>query len=116
MDFVKAANLDEFSDKNHKVIKLVGRLVGIIKRDDGSFFGIEVSCKHQGADLLTDYRGGMVAICPRHQWQYDLESGECLNHDSLPLRRYLTKIEGSDILVSLLPVEDEASSDYEPLF
>jgi nitrite reductase/ring-hydroxylating ferredoxin subunit len=104
MDCVKVADKQGFSDKTHIVVKLMGRLVGIIKRKDGSFFAVEASCKHQGADLLTDFRGGTVAICPRHQWEYDLESGLCLNHDSLPLKRYHLKIEGDDILVSLLPV------------
>ena len=113
MDFVKAGTRDEFNEKTHKVIKLVGRPVGIIKREDGSFFGVEASCKHQGADLLTDYRGGRTAVCPRHKWQYDLETGKCLNHDSLPLKKYEVKIEGDNILVSLQPLEAEPSNDFD---
>jgi nitrite reductase/ring-hydroxylating ferredoxin subunit len=103
MDFVKVSSRQEFSDKTHIVVKLMGRLVGIIKREDGSFFAVEASCKHQGADLLTDYRGGDIAVCPRHQWEYNLESGQCINHNSLPLKRYGLKVEGDDILVTLLP-------------
>ena len=113
MDFVKAATLDEFADLSHKVIKLIGRPVGIIKREDGTFFGVEASCKHQGADLLTDYRGGTIAVCPRHKWKYDLESGRCLNHDSLPLKKYQVKIEGNDILVSMLPVPEDQPADID---
>ena len=89
----------------------MGRLVGIIKREDGSFFAVEASCKHQGADLLTDFEGGQVAICPRHKWEYDLESGQCLNHKSLPLKRYQLKMEGENILVSLLPQSSDASDE-----
>jgi len=113
MDFVKGATLEEFADSSHKVVKLLGRPVGIIKRDNGTFFGIEASCKHQGADLLADYRGGRVAVCPRHKWEYDLESGECLNHDSLPLRKYEVRVEGGNVLVSLHPIEDEPPVDYD---
>ena len=107
MDFVKVSTIQEFDGKTHKVIKLMGRPVGIIRREDGSFFAVEASCKHQGADLLADYRGGETAICPRHQWEYHLESGCCMNHDSLPLKRYTIKMEGDDILVSLLPTPRE---------
>jgi nitrite reductase/ring-hydroxylating ferredoxin subunit len=110
MDYVKVATQGEFANATHKVVRLVGRLVGLIKREDGSFFAVEASCKHQGADLLSDYRGGRVATCPRHQWQYDLETGQCLNHDSLPLRRYGVRLDGDDILVTLLPVEDDIGS------
>lgn len=106
MDYVKVATLQELAGRSHKVVKLMGRLVGIIKREDGSLFAVEASCKHQGADLLSDYRGGGVAVCSRHQWEYDLESGRCLNHDSLPLKKYGLKIEGNDILVTLLPTSD----------
>lgn len=116
MDFVKVATLEEFEIRTHKVVKLLGRPVGIIKREDGTYFAIEASCKHQGADLLADYRGGRTAVCPRHQWEYDLETGACLNHDSLPLKKYQLRIEGGDILVSMLPVQEEqAEIDYDRL-
>lgn len=117
MDYVKAATLEEFANISHKVIKLIGRPVGIIKRDDGTFFGVEASCKHQGADLLADYRGGGVAVCPRHQWEYDLETGKCLNHDSLPLKQYRVKVEGNQVLVSMLPVSrgQPVDIDYDRL-
>jgi nitrite reductase/ring-hydroxylating ferredoxin subunit len=116
MDFVKAATLEEFENLTHKVIQLIGRPVGIIKREDGTYFAIEASCKHQGADLLGDYRGGRIAVCPRHQWKYDLETGTCINHASLPLKKYQLIIEGGDILVSLLPVQEKpADIDFDRL-
>ena len=113
MDFVKAATLEEFADISHKVIKLIGRPVGIIKKEDGTFFGVEASCKHQGADLLADYRGGSVAVCPRHNWVYNLETVKCLNNDSLPLKKYQVKIEGNDVLVSMMPIQDDQPMDID---
>ncbi len=104
MDYVKAAEIVEFKDKNHKTVKLLGRLVGIIKRKDGSFFAVEASCKHQGADLLGEYTEGTIACCPRHKWKNDLESGECLTNDSPPLKKYGLKLDGEKILVTLLPL------------
>jgi len=112
MDYVKVAKTTDFSDTRHKIVKLLGRLVGIIKRDDGSFFAVEASCKHQGADLLVGYSGGTVVSCHRHQWKYNLETGECLNRKSLPLRRYDLKIENNQILVSLVPISSEESVDF----
>ncbi len=107
MDFVKAAHINDFKDKNHKTVKLLGRLVGIIKRSDGSFFAIEASCKHQGADLLGEYENGPIACCPRHKWKYDLESGECLTNDSPPLKKYGLRQDGETILVTLLPLPND---------
>jgi nitrite reductase/ring-hydroxylating ferredoxin subunit len=107
MDYVKVGTVKEFKNRSHKTVKLLGRLVGVIKRDDGSFFAIEAACKHQGADLLGEYDGGEIACCPRHQWKYDLKSGKCLTNDSPPLKKYGLKIDGETVLVTLLPLPKE---------
>ena len=104
MDYVKAAEKQEFVGKNHKTVKLLGRLVGIIKRADGSFFAVEAGCKHQGADLLGEYKGGTIACCPRHGWKYNLQTGKCLTNDSPPLKKYGLKCAGETILVTMLPL------------
>ena len=106
-DYVKVANVAEFKDRTHKTVKLVGRLVGIIKRDDGSYFAREANCKHQGADLLAEYSGGTIVCCPRHQWKYDLESGRCLTNDSPPLKEYGLRLQGDAIFVSMLPLSSD---------
>ena len=107
MEYVKIANVNEFIGSHSKTVRLLGRAVGIIKKEDGTFFAIEASCKHQGADLLAEYNGGSIVTCPRHQWQYDLENGHCLTNDSPVLRRYGLKREGNNIMISLTPLEEE---------
>ncbi|SHO45611.1 Rieske (2Fe-2S) protein [Desulfopila aestuarii] len=106
MDYVKIARVADFATTRIKSYTLLGKKVAILQLEDGSFLAIEASCKHQGADLTTGELRGTVATCPRHQWMYDLASGECLNHDSLPLRKYGLRVEGETILVSLRPIEE----------
>ncbi len=105
MDFIKVAVIGDFQSKSLKSLSILGKRVGIFKRDDGSFYAIETGCKHQNADLLTGKVKSGVATCPRHGWEYDLETGECKNHDSPRLRQYAVKIEGNDIKISLTPVD-----------
>ncbi len=105
MEFIKVAVLGDFAVKGIKSLSILGKKVGIIKRDDGSFYAIETGCKHQGADLLKGKIASGTATCPRHDWQYDLETGECINHESPKLRKYAVKIEGNDIKISLTPIE-----------
>jgi len=105
MEYVKIARKRDFRINKVRSYSLLGRRVAVIQRSDGSFHAIEAACKHQGADLTTGEMHGNVIICPRHQWMYDLESGECLNHDSPPLRKYGVLVEDDSILVSLQPVE-----------
>jgi len=103
MDFVKIATVKDFTHKSIISFSILGKRVGLLKRDDGSFHAIEVGCKHQGADLTKGEIIGMTATCPRHQWQYDLETGKCLTNSSPDLRKYAVRREGENILVSLLP-------------
>ncbi len=106
MDFIKIGKINDFTDKHIKSYTIMGKKVGIVRQDDGEFFAIEVGCKHQNADLTEGKLEGLVATCPRHQWKYDLTTGECLNHQSTPLRRYALRFEGDNILISLFPVEE----------
>jgi nitrite reductase/ring-hydroxylating ferredoxin subunit len=107
MDYIRLANTEDFEQTKIKSYKIMGKNIAIIQRKNGTFYAIEASCKHQGADLTTGEIKNNIATCPRHQWQYDLETGECLNHESLPLRKHDLRIEEGQLLVSLFPVEEE---------
>ena len=102
--FVKVASTADFAHTRMKSVTLLVKKVGIFKRPDGSYFALEMVCKHQAADLTRGQLDGDKVTCPRHGWQYDLNTGRCLNNDSLPLRRHALRLEGDDILVSLSPV------------
>lgn len=105
MNFVRIATVNDFEKKNIKSFSIFGKRIAIIRRQDLSFYGIEVNCKHQGADLTAGPLEGLVATCPEHQWKYDLETGKCLNHDSPDLKKYAVRLQGDDILISYLPLE-----------
>lgn len=105
-DFIKIAKTSDFDKKSIRSYSIFGKKIGIIKRKDGSFYAIDVACKHQGADLTAGTIENNIATCHRHQWQYNLITGECLNHDSPPLRRYSLVIEGDTIKVRLTNDDD----------
>ena len=104
MQFTKVGKVTDFEIIKIKSYSMLGRKVGVIKRSDGSFYAIEVGCKHQGADLTNGTIINGIATCPRHGWQYDLETGECLNENSSNLRKHELKIEDGMIWVSLHPM------------
>jgi nitrite reductase/ring-hydroxylating ferredoxin subunit len=100
-EYIKIAKVSDFTNVTIRSYSIIGKKIGVIKRSDGTFYAIDVACKHQGADITKGPIVNNVATCPRHQWQYDLETGKCLNHDSPDLRRYPLKIDNDSILVSL---------------
>lgn len=107
MDYIKIAKINDFRDKDIKSYTIMGKKIGIVRKNSDDFFAIEVGCKHQNADLTKGAVDGLVVTCPRHGWQYDLETGHCLNHESSKLRRHELKIEDGLIYISLLPIEDD---------
>ncbi|RTZ95750.1 MAG: non-heme iron oxygenase ferredoxin subunit [Deltaproteobacteria bacterium] len=106
MDYLKLATIDELTKRKVKSLSILGRKIGIFKRDNDRFFAVETGCKHQGADLTTGKIENNVATCPRHGWKYDLLTGRCLNHASPRLRKFDVKIIGKEIHVSLQPVNE----------
>jgi len=113
MQFVKIAKRSDFQNKRFKRVTLLARKLAIFKDGDGAFYGIEIACKHQNWDLTTGRIDGDIATCPRHQWKYNIRTGECLTHDSHRLRRYAVRVEGDDIFISLTPQEPETTDSWE---
>ena len=105
-EYITVAKIIDFKNVSIRSYCFLGKKIGIIKRQDGSFQAIEIACKHQGADLTAGKIENYIATCHRHQWQYNLLTGECLNHDSPPLRRYPLIIEQGIIKIALVPLDD----------
>lgn len=103
LQLIKAATLSELKQNREKTISVLGKRVAIFLEPGGRLRAIEVTCKHHGADLTTGKRHGSVVTCPRHGWQYDLVTGECLKGNSPPLRPHAVELRGEDVWVSLFP-------------
>jgi 3-phenylpropionate/trans-cinnamate dioxygenase ferredoxin subunit len=104
--YVKIATIAEFEAVRFKKVRLLARNVAIFRDSDGTFFATEISCKHQNWDLTTGRFEGDIVTCPRHGWVYNIRTGDCLTHESTRLRRYGLQIDGDDIYITLLPLEE----------
>ena len=104
MKYVKIAKVSDFETNRFRVFSILAKKVRIFRGDDGELFATELVCKHQNWDLSTGRIDDNLCTCPRHGWQYDLRTGECLNHDSAPLRRYGLKCDGDNLYITLRPL------------
>jgi len=105
VEFIKVATLQSLENKESLSLSILGKKIGIFKNSDGTLLVTETGCKHQGADITQGKREGDIYTCPRHGWRYDIRSGECLNHQSVRLRKYDYIIEGDAIKIALTPRE-----------
>jgi nitrite reductase/ring-hydroxylating ferredoxin subunit len=101
MQYIKAARADELGQRPAKAVRILLRYVALWKTPDGQVHALDVSCGHQGANLLAGHRQGDVVTCPRHQWRYSLKTGECLEGCDVPLKRYPVKVEGDYVYIGI---------------
>jgi nitrite reductase/ring-hydroxylating ferredoxin subunit len=105
--FVKVGAVEDLAAVKYKKLRLMARHVAVFPDGEGGFFATEISCKHQNWDLTTGEFKGDEVTCPRHHWRYNIRTGECLNHDSTPLRRHAVKVEDGIVYISLMPVNTD---------
>ena len=102
------ATVDEISPGQRKIVKVVGREIGIFNLD-GEFFAIGNRCPHEGASLCRGRivglvessepgsyhfsRKGELLRCPWHGWEFDIRTGKSLCDPSR------TKVRSFDISV-----------------
>ena len=49
-------------------------------------------CPHQTTDIPHLALEGTTLTCPKHQWVFDLKSGDCVQIGNTPLRRWPAKV------------------------
>jgi nitrite reductase/ring-hydroxylating ferredoxin subunit/alkylhydroperoxidase/carboxymuconolactone decarboxylase family protein YurZ len=49
-------------------------------------------CPHESTDIPQLALKGHTLTCPKHQWAFDVRSGECIKNGSSPLRRWESKV------------------------
>lgn len=69
--------------------------------DPDRFVVTQNSCPHAGGNLAAGELRGSVVTCPWHQWEFDLDSGQCTLSDSVRLHRYDTRVDDGWLSIRL---------------
>lgn len=104
MEFMKALRSEALPGVGMKSVRILGRLIALIRNEDGSLRAMEGGCKHQQADLTLGRLQNGIVTCPRHGWQYNWETGACIKGNGTPLRAYACKEENGFIWISTQPL------------
>jgi nitrite reductase/ring-hydroxylating ferredoxin subunit len=67
----------------------------------GTIFATDNTCLHQGGPLGEGELVGDVVICPWHQWEYNVRTGEIPGNSSAKVATYPVQVEGNDIKVAV---------------
>ena len=55
-------------------------------------------CPHQVTDIPHLSLQGKTLTCPKHEWAFDIETGQCIDKGKRPLRKFDHKFEGGRLL------------------
>ena len=99
-EFVKVASVPELAPGSAKAIEVMGKPIALFNVG-GTFFATDNACLHQGGPLGEGELMGEVVICPWHQWEYNVRTGEVVGNSSLKVVTYPVQIEGNDVKVAV---------------
>jgi len=89
--------LDELPLGDTQRIECDGRAVFVHRAEDGLRV-YDSRCPHQSTDIPHLALNGHTLTCPKHEWAFDLNSGECIRNGNTPLTRRECRIEEGRVL------------------
>jgi nitrite reductase/ring-hydroxylating ferredoxin subunit len=112
-EWVDVGSVADLERDGRVVARVNGREVGVIAEPDGTVHGIRNRCPHHGGPLCLGHVGERVEgnpgvyeltgrrtlRCPWHGWEFDLESGVCLDEETLRVAVYPARVEEGRVLV-----------------
>lgn len=109
MSWKKICSLSELGERQIAEFHVDGIRVAVVRGDD-HIVVIPPLCPHLAESLRQGFCDGRTLTCYKHLWQWDLETGNPLAQARKPLKRYLSKVQGDDIVAF---VDHEIVYEYE---
>lgn len=80
---------DDFKEKEGKEIVVDGRVIAVYKVN-GKFYAIKNICPHKGWKLHEGLvnETTLSVKCPGHSWEFNIATGEYLNHPNIKVRTF----------------------------
>ena len=110
LDWIRVCTLDELPAVGAARAMLDGRIVSIVRAEDGSVHCIDDECTHGKVSLSEGEVSGCTIECWLHGSRFDLRTGEPLDLPATrPVPVYPVKIEGDEVFVDLAnPLNQES--------
>ena len=73
----------------------------IVYRESDHFSVYDSTCPHQSTIITEAGMNGHTLTCPKHGWQFDITSGQCIAVGNRPLKQLMHRIEAGQLTVKL---------------
>lgn len=82
---------EEWENRNSILVDLKGETVAVFKTPQG-FRACQNVCPHAGGSLGEGSVEGGTVTCPLHGWQFNLQTGACLNEPGNGIKTYSVEV------------------------
>ena len=90
--------VDGFAMGETRRVDCDGRSLFVHRASDADWRVYDSRCPHQTTDIPHLALQGSTLTCPKHEWQFDIRSGECIAKGTSPLKRWPSKVEEGRLL------------------
>lgn len=88
---------DDLASGQTKRIECDGRAL-FVHREADDWRVYDSRCPHQTTDIPHLALQGHTLTCPKHEWAFDIRSGECIARGNTPLTRWESRVEDGRVL------------------
>ncbi len=99
-EFVRVAELEALPEGRVRVFRVRGRGVALLHAA-GAVYAVKDTCPHLGVSLEGGAVSAGILTCPGHGWQFDLATGDALDHPSSGLRCYRAEVREGIVWVEI---------------
>ncbi|WAO18925.1 nitrite reductase small subunit NirD [Pseudomonas aeruginosa] len=101
MNWLDICALDEINPLGSRVVAGPKGDIAIFRAADDQVFALDDRCPHKGGPLSQGLIYGKRVVCPLHNWQIELESGEAVAPDQGCAHRHPVRVENGRVLLGL---------------
>jgi nitrite reductase/ring-hydroxylating ferredoxin subunit len=100
-DFVTVGKLSDLEDVEIRSFEVDGQIIAVAVVDD-KYYAFDDTCTHDHCSLADGDLSGTTVICPCHDCEYDINTGEVLDGPPPePIIVYPVQVVGDEVQVEL---------------
>jgi nitrite reductase/ring-hydroxylating ferredoxin subunit len=94
------AKVSEVEPGTRKVVAVNGTTVVLINQG-GTYYAINNECPHEGNPLCEGELKDCSIVCPTHEWEFSLKTGESDDHPGFEAQVYPVRVDGAELKIAM---------------
>ena len=94
------AKASEVGPGGRKVVKVNGTEILVVNHG-GTYYALNSECPHEGNSLCDGEVRDCAIVCPTHEWEFSLKTGESGDHPGFEATTYQIRVDGGDLKITM---------------